>query len=317
MIIQDIMREYSLMTDTNFFRSPTEYELVSDTPSYGVELAFGGKVYQLFASDDDSSVSTDHVLLSGQHYLCHEPLNVFFQKFRKCVLGPHFGLAADKHQMILGLEGLDDPLVSEVEAENDDCTLWEFWEQAAQPTLRFEMHIQVTPIDNVRQSLSGAVKGGAAKQTLEAVKESTILDLVDVDEDALSDDDIQRFLSELRRRESDAQMTKVNPEEACVNSPMSSPPSSPKESTLSTSSNESKCYLDMETWNYSVSSNHFDDVIDPREWSYEDEDSEDSSVSGSTPKRKLNDGYDGDLSDNDSDDSDSMRKSPKKARVEY
>lgn len=150
--------------------------------------------------------------------------------------------------------------------------------------------------------------GGAAKQTLEAVKESTILDLVDVDEDALSDDDIQRFLSELRRRESDAQMTKVNPEEACVNSPMSSPPSSPKESTLSTSSNESKCYLDMETWNYSVSSNHFDDVIDPREWSYEDEDSEDSSVSGSTPKRKLNDGYDGDLSDNDSDDSDSMRK---------
>ncbi|KAF9294806.1 hypothetical protein BGZ74_011094 [Mortierella antarctica] len=305
MDIQDI--------NTNFFRSPTECEPVSDTLSYGVELAFGGKVYQLFASDDGSSASSDYDLLRGQRHLCHEPLSVFFQEFRKYVLGPRFGLAADKHQMILGLEGLDDPLVSEIEAENDDCTLWEFWEQAAQPTLRFEMHIQVIPIDDVRQPLSGAVKGGATEQTLEAGKESSIFDLVDVDEDALSDDDIQRFLSELKRRESDAQMAKINPEEACINSPMSSPPSSPQEST----SNEDKGYLSVESWIYNVSSNHYDDVIDSREWSYEDEDSEDSKALISSSKRKLNDGYDGDLSDSDSDDSDSLCESSKKVRVEY
>lgn len=318
--------------NTNFFRSPTECEPVSDTLSYGVELAFGGKVYQLFASDDGSSASSDHDLLRGQRHLCHEPLSVFFQEFRKYVLGPRFGLAADKHQMILGLEGLDDPLVSEIEAENDDCTLWEFWEQAAQPTLRFEMHIQVIPIDDVRQPLSGAVKGRVSPLTrhhpftvigiqhsvtitvffcivfiggaTEQGKESSIFDLVDVDEDALSDDDIQRFLNELKRRESDAQMAKINPEEACINSPMSSPPSSPQEST----SNEDKGYLSVESWIYNVSSNHYDDVIDSREWSYEDEDSEDSKASISSSKRKLNDGYDGDLSDNDSDDSDSICK---------
>ncbi|KAG0028839.1 hypothetical protein BGZ81_004380 [Podila clonocystis] len=304
------------MTDTNFFRSPTEYEPVSDTPSYGVELAFGGKVYQLFASDNSSSASSKQVLLSGQSHLCHEPLSVFFQEFRKYVLGPHFGLAADKHQMILGLEGLDDPLVSEMEIENDDCTLWEFWEQAVQPTLRFEMHIQVTPIDNVHQPLSGAVND-AAKRTSDAVKESNILDLVDVDEDALSDDDIQRFLNELKRRESDAQMTKVNPEEVCIYSPMSSPPSSPQEATFSSSSNEDKGDLNVEPWIYNVSSNHSDDVISPRQLSYEDEDIEDNNVSRSSSKRKLNDGYDGDLSDNDSDDSDSICNLSKKARVEY
>lgn len=155
---QEYHREYPLMSDTNFFRSPAAYEPVPDSPSYGVELAFGGKVYQLFSSNDGSA-SSDNVLLSGQRHLCHEPLSAFFQEFRKSVLGPHFGLAAHKHQMVLGLEGLDDPLVSETEAENDDCTLWEFWEQAVQPTLRFEMHIQVTPIDNIRQPLSIAMKG--------------------------------------------------------------------------------------------------------------------------------------------------------------
>ncbi|KAG0100190.1 hypothetical protein BGZ93_003656 [Podila epicladia] len=310
---QYFMQEYSLMTDTNFFRSSTEYEPVSDTPSYGVELAFGGKVYQLFASDDVSSASGGNVLLRGQRHLCHEPLSVFFKEFRKYVLGPHFGLAADKHQMILGLEGLDDPLVSEIEAENDDCTLWEFWEQAVQPTLRFEMHIQVISVDDVHGPLSGGVKGGAAKQTLE-------LDLVDVDEDALSDDDIQRFIHELKRRESDAQMTKINAEEACINSLKSSPPSSPQESTFSLSYREDKGYLSVEPWIYNMRSNHYNDVINAREWDYKDEDSEDSEDSNTSPsssKRKLNDGYDGDLSDNDSDDSDSNCESSKKARLEY
>ncbi|KAF9214917.1 hypothetical protein BGZ59_002662 [Podila verticillata] len=305
---QEYLREYPLMSDTNFFRSPTAYEPVSDTPSYGVELAFGGKVYQLFSSD--GSASSDSVLLSGQRHLCHEPLSVFFQEFRKSVLGPHFGLAAHKHQMVLGLEGLSDPLISETEAENDDCTLWEFWEQAVQPTLRFEMHIQVTPIDNMRQSLSSAVKGGAVK-TLEAVKESITLDLVDVDEDALSDDDIQRFLSELMRRERDAQMTKETPEEDHHSSPVSSPLSSPQESTISVSSSE-----DKGLWIYRNSKyNHLDEVID---WEYEIGDRDPKVItSGSSPKRKHSDGYDGDLSDNDSDYGDFICESPKKARMEH
>jgi hypothetical protein len=144
--------------------------------------------------------------------------------------------------------------------------------------------------------------GGAVK-TSEVVKESNILDLVDVDEDALSDDDVQRVLSELMRRERDAHMTKVNPEEAHLNSPMSSPPSSPQESTISISSSE-----DEGPWNYHNSKyNYLDEVID---WEYEIGDRDPKvNTSGSSPKRKYSDGYDGDLSDNDSDYGDFICKS--------
>ncbi|KAF9005380.1 hypothetical protein BGZ52_008855, partial [Haplosporangium bisporale] len=151
---------------------------------------------------------------------------------------------------------------------------------------------------------------GAVK-TLEAVKESITLDLVDVDEDALSDDDIQRFLSELMRRERDAQMTKETPEEDHHSSPVSSPLSSPQESTISVSSSE-----DKGLWIYRNSKyNHLDEVID---WEYEIGDRDPKVItSGSSPKRKHSDGYDGDLSDNDSDYGDFICESPKKARMEH
>lgn len=119
-------------------------ELVPGSPSYGVEMTFDGRVYQLFSNQYGSSTN-NMVLLDDKRHLCHEPLKVFFQEFRKYVLGPYFGhSAANKHGMLLGLEGLDDPLVGEVEARNNDCTLWEFWEEAVEPTLRFQMHTYVS-----------------------------------------------------------------------------------------------------------------------------------------------------------------------------
>ncbi|KAI9232372.1 MAG: hypothetical protein BYD32DRAFT_466318 [Podila humilis] len=183
------------------------YEPLPNSPSYGVELVFGGKIYQLFSNYVNAPANT--VLLHGKRHLCHEPLKVFFQEFRKYVLGPRFGLVADKHQMILGLEGLDDPLICEIEAENDDCTLWEFWEQACDPTLRFELHT----------SVEGTLK----------------------DNEALPDDDTQSILDEPQQQEEESatHMTNIDPEEIVISSPMSlssssahSSPSSPHDSSL-------------------------------------------------------------------------------------
>ncbi|KAG0100173.1 hypothetical protein BGZ93_003639 [Podila epicladia] len=142
------------------------YEPLLKSPSYGVELVFGGKVYQLFSNYANAASNT--VLLNGKRHLCHEPIKLFFQEFRKYVLGPRFGLlATDKHQFILGLEGLDDPLISESEAENDDCTLWEFWEQAPDPTLRFQMHL---PMDVTFEENEGLSEDHA--QTFDEQQES-------------------------------------------------------------------------------------------------------------------------------------------------
>ncbi|KAF9322788.1 hypothetical protein BG006_002062 [Podila minutissima] len=78
-------------------------KLVSGSPSYGVEITFDGKVYQLFSNYNDSV--TNKVILDGKRHLCHEPLKVFFREFRKYVLGPCFGRSdANKRGMVLGLE---------------------------------------------------------------------------------------------------------------------------------------------------------------------------------------------------------------------
>ncbi|KAG0328429.1 hypothetical protein BG000_000488 [Podila horticola] len=188
------------------------YEPLPNSPSYGVELVFGGKVYQLFSNYANAPSNT--VLLNGKGHLCHEPLKSFFYEFRKYVLGPRFGLVADKHQMILGLEGLDDPLISEMEAENDDCTLWEFWEQAPDPTLSFQMHVTT--------------------------------DITIEDEDGLSDDHIQPFFDE-HQEESDSHVSNTDAKKIAICSPMSmsssspstsSPPSSPHDSNFSASASE-------------------------------------------------------------------------------
>lgn len=177
------------------------YEPLPNSPSYGVELVFGGKIYQLFSNYVNAPANT--VLLHGKRHLCHEPLKVFFQEFRKYVLGPRFGLVADKHQMILGLEGLDDPLICEIEAENNDCTLWEFWEQACDPTLRFELHI----------SVEGTLK----------------------DNEALPDDDTQSILDDPQQQEEESatHLTNIDPEEIVISSPMSLSSSSAHSSPLS------------------------------------------------------------------------------------
>ncbi|KAF9372118.1 hypothetical protein CPB97_001457 [Podila verticillata] len=207
----------------------TVYEPLPNSPSYGVELVFGGKIYQLFSNYVNAPANT--VLLHGKRHLCHEPLKVFFQEFRKYVLGPRFGLVTDKHQMILGLEGLDDPLISEIEAEKDDCTLWEFWEQACDPTLRFELYIPI---------------GGTLK-----------------DNEALPGDDTQSILDEPQQQqeESITHMLNIDPEEIVLSSSMSlsssSTPSSPSSShnaslVASPSKDSPKCanlslYLDQHT----------------------------------------------------------------------
>ncbi|KAG0362334.1 hypothetical protein BG005_005988 [Podila minutissima] len=172
-------------------------EPLPDSPFYGVELVFGGKVYQLFSSYADAAPNT--VLLNGKRHLCHEPIKFFFREFRKYILGPRFGLVADKHQMILGLEGLDDPLISESEAENDDCTLWEFWEQAPDPTLRFQIHLP--------------------------------MDITGEDNEGLSEDYAQTFYDE-QKEESGSYMSNAEPEENAIGSPVSSSDAEPEENAI-------------------------------------------------------------------------------------
>lgn len=137
---------------------------------------------------------------------CTSRSRSFFQELRKYILGPRFGLVADEHQMILGLEGLNDPLISEIEAENDECTLWGFWEQVCDPTLQFELSI---PVD-------GTLK----------------------DNEALSENDAQPILDkpQLQGEESATHMSNIDPEENASSSSMSSSSSSTPSSSSSPSS---------------------------------------------------------------------------------
>lgn len=157
---------------------------------------------------------------------CTSRSRSFFQELRKYILGPRFGLVADEHQMILGLEGLNDPLISEIEAENDEYTLWGFWEQVSDPTLRFELSI---PVD-------GTLK----------------------DNEALSENDAQPILNkpQLQGEESATHMSNIDPEENASSSSMSSsssstPSSSYNLSLTSTPSEDSvansSSYLDQHT----------------------------------------------------------------------
>jgi len=133
-----------LGTSNLFSSSRCHTKLVPESSYYGVEMTCNGNVYQLFSN---YNISTNHrqSLVGRQVYLCHEPLKVFFQEFYKYVLGPRLGRSvSNKHARLLGFEGLDDPLVSEVEDQNDDYTLWEFVEEAMEPTLRFQMHTYVS-----------------------------------------------------------------------------------------------------------------------------------------------------------------------------
>ncbi|KAG0351363.1 hypothetical protein BG005_009167 [Podila minutissima] len=85
---------------------------------------------------------------------------------------------------------------------------------------------------------------GVGIEAVEGAIVLAFLDLVDLDEEALTPEDAQCFVDELKQRDSETLMSMAHPEEViCMSAPsptssMSSPPSSPQDSIMFASTNE-------------------------------------------------------------------------------